>query len=225
VPDTSTFGDARAVLDKYNLWDKFPAAASAHLRDGGQAQETPKAFTDAPLHTVVVVPGDAACLGAHARAQELGFNALILTSMLEGEARDAGTFFAAIAREVSTFGRPFAPPFAVIAGGENVVTIDAGPRGAGGPNQEFALSAALGIAGLERALIASVDTDGSDGPTDFAGGIVDGTTRAAATEKGLDPSLALRAHDACTVLQAIGDAIATGPTGTNVNDLKLLLVS
>jgi glycerate-2-kinase len=225
VPDTSSFDDARSVMDEFDLWGSFPASASAYLRSGGDAQETPKDFGDLPLHTFVVVPGDAACVGAHERANELGFNSVILTSMLEGEASEAGSFLAAIAKEVVTFGRPLARPCAVVAGGENVVTIGSDQRGRGGPNQEFALSASLGIADLDKTVIVSIDTDGSDGPTDAAGGMVDGTTRAAALSKGLDPSLALRRHDVHGVLHGIGDAIVTGPTGTNVNDLKLLLLA
>ena len=225
VPDTSSFDDARSVMDEFDLWGAFPASASAYLRSGGDALETPKDFGDLPLYTFVVVPGDAACVGAHERANELGFNSVILTSMLEGEASEAGSFFAAIAKEVVTFGRPLARSCAVVAGGENVVTIGSDQRGRGGPNQEFALSASLGIADLDNTAIVSIDTDGSDGPTDTAGGMVDGTTRAAALSKGLDPSLALRRHDVHGVLHGIGDAIVTGPTGTNVNDLKLLLLA
>jgi len=225
VPDTSSFDDARSVMNEFDLWGTFPASASAYLRSGGDAQETPKDFGDLPLHAFVVVPGDAACVGAHERAKELGFNSVILTSMLEGEAGEAGSFFAAIAKEVVTFGRPLARPCAVVAGGENVVTIGSDQRGKGGPNQEFALSASLGISSLANAVIVSIDTDGSDGPTDTAGGMVDGTTRATALCKGLDPSRALRRHDVHGVLHGIGDAIVTGPTGTNVNDLKILLVA
>ena len=225
VPDTSSFDDARSVMNEFDLWGTFPASASAYLRSGGDAQETPKDFGDLPLHAFVVVPGDAACVGAHERAKELGFNSVILTSMLEGEAGEAGSFFAAIAKEVVTFGRPLARPCAVVAGGENVVTIGSDQRGKGGPNQEFALSASLGISSLANAVIVSIDTDGSDGPTDTAGGMVDGTTRATALCKGLDPSLALRRHDVHRVLYGIGDSIVTGPTGTNVNDLKILLVA
>jgi len=225
VPDTSTFDDARAVMDEFNLWTAFPASASEYLRNGKDEQETPKAFGGLPLHSFVLVAGDAACIGALERAKMLGFNSIILTSMLQGEARDAGTFFASIAKEVLTFGRPLAPPCAFIAGGENIVTIGPDHRGKGGPNQEFALSAGIGIAGLDRALTASIDTDGSDGPTDVAGGMVDGSTRPRAEAMGLNLSMALRRHDAEMVLRKIGDAVVTGPTGTNVNDLKILLVA
>jgi len=225
VPDTSTFDDARRVMDTYDLWDKFPSVACEYIRLGGDAQETPKDFGDLPIYSFVVVPGDAACVGAFERAKELGFNTMILTSMLTGEARDAGAIFASIAKEIAMFGRPLAAPCAVIAGGENVVTIGAEDHGRGGPNQEFALSAGLEIVGLENIVISSIDTDGLDGVTNTAGALVDGNSLTKAMEKGLDAAKALQAHDAGFIINEIGDAVLTGLTGTNVNDLKILLVT
>jgi glycerate-2-kinase len=224
VPDASTFDDARRIMDMYNLWDKFPTSAREYLRKGGSAQETPKDFGDLPVYTFVVVPGDAACVGAYERAKELGFNGLFLTSMLTGEAKESGAMFASIAKEVVLKGRPMASPCAVIAGGENVVTIGVESNGRGGPNQEFALSAGLEINGFDRIAIASIDTDGIDGVADAAGGLVDGSTWAAVKSKGIDPLMALRRHDSNQVLHQVGDSVITGFTGTNVNDIKLLLV-
>ena len=225
VPDTSTFDDARRVMDTYDLYEKFPPSASEYIRNGRDAQETPKDFADLPLFSFVVVPGDAACVGSFERAEELGFNTMILTSMLTGEAKDAGALFASIAKEVVMFGRPFTAPCAIIAGGENVVTVGTGDYGHGGPNQEFTLSASLEIAGFDRVLISSIDTDGLDGVTNTAGGMVDGNSVARAMEKGLDAAKALRDHDAGFIINEIGDAVLTGLTGTNVNDLKILLVT
>ena len=225
VVDTSTFDDARNVLDKLDLWAKFPASTCDYLRFGGDAQETPKSFEGMPLYSFIVVPGDAACVAADKRAKELGFNSIILTSMLTGEAKEAGSFFASIGRELSTFGRPVGSPCAMIGGGENVVTIGEEDRGDGGPNLEFALAASLEIAGLGQVVIAAIDTDGFDGSTDTAGGLVDGSTMKAAVDKGLDPEMNLKTHNAKEVLARTDDAILTGPTGTNVNDLKLLLFS
>lgn len=224
VPDTSTFDDARRVMDTYDLWDEFPATASEYIRKGDDADETPKDFGDLPLYSFVVVPGDAACVGAYKRAKELGFNAMILTSMLTGEAQDAGAMFASIGKEVLMFERPIPAPCAIIAGGENVVTIGADDHGRGGPNQEFALSAGLEIGGLENIVISSIDTDGLDGVSDNAGGMVDGSTLARAEAQGLGPIAALSVHDTERVIDKVGDAVITGLTGTNVNDLKLLLV-
>jgi len=225
VPDTSTFEDARCVMDEYSLWDVFPVSASDYLRRGGSAEETPKDFGNLPLHSFVVVAGDAACVAAAERAGELGFKSMILTSMLKGEAKEAGSFLASIAQEALRFGRPISPPCAIIASGENVVTIGSNYRGDGGPNQEFVLSVGLEIAGIDRILLSAIDTDGFDGNTDAAGGMVDGGTRAAAEAEGIDPIMSLRKHDVEELLQRVGDAIITGPTGTNVNDLKILLVA
>lgn len=223
VPDTSTYDDARGVLDRYELWEAFPESAADYLRSGGEAQETPKDFGDAPIYTFLIVDSTAACLGAAERAAELGYKPMILTTMLKGEAREAGTFFAAIANEIVRFGRPMSAPCAIVAGGENTVTIP-GEYGRGGPNQEFALSACLDLIGLENIVLVAIDTDGTDGPTDLAGGIVDGSTLPAAQAKGIDVFRALHDHDASRVLQELGDAMVTGHTGTNVNDLRLLLV-
>jgi glycerate-2-kinase len=150
---------------------------------------------------------------------------MILTSLIEGEAREAGSFFAAIGHEIDSFGRPLKPPCAIIAAGENVVTIGSNDRGKGGPNQEFALSAGLEIADSDNILITAIDTDGFDGSTESAGAMVDGSTMKTAEAKGFAPKENLRKHDVQGMLQAVGDAVITGPTGTNVNDLKLLLVS
>ena len=224
VPDTSTFEDARTVLDEYDLWAHLPQAPADHIRGGDSALETHKAFPGQPLHTFILVPGEAACLGAHRRAAALGFQTMILTTRLEGEAKEAGAFLASLAHDITAHGRPIASPCAVIAGGENVVSIGSGERGLGGPNQEFALGASLKIHGLKNVLVASVDTDGSDGPTDVAGGMVDGSTEERMKAAGFQPRRSLRVHDVSRVLRAVGDAILTIPTGTNVNDLQLLLV-
>ena len=135
VADTSTFDDARDVLNMHNLWDKFPSSVSEYLKKGEKNQETPKSFEGMPLHSFIVVPGDAACVAADQRARELGFNSMIITSMLTGEAKEAGSVFASIGHEMSAYGRPFCSPGALIGGGENVVTIGEEDRGEGGPNQ------------------------------------------------------------------------------------------
>jgi glycerate-2-kinase len=223
VPDTSTFSDARKVLDDFALWDTFPPSACEYLRNGGPEQETPKSFHHAPNYDYIVVRSAAAAEAAAERATSLGFTTMILTTMLKGEAKDAGMLFASIAKEIIAFGRPLEPPCVIIASGENTVTID-GECGVGGPNQEFAAAACLDIAGMENIVIVSIDTDGSDGPTKFAGGIVDGTTLGSVQRKGLNVQRALRCHDVTPLLDQLNAGIITGPTHTNVNDLKLLLV-
>ena len=224
VPDTSTFDDARQVMDEYELWDKFPPSASRYLREGGLEQETPKDFNGMPLHSFIVVGSAASCLGAADHAEALGYHPMILTTFLKGEAKDAGTLFASIAKEIVVSDRPIARPCVVIAGGENTVTI-LGEYGLGGPNQEFALGAALEIEDLENVIITSIDTDGTDGPTEMTGGMVDGSTLKMAKALGLDLPKAIRKHNATPILEQLGDAVFTGQTGTNINDLKLLLVS
>jgi glycerate 2-kinase len=224
VADTSTFDDARQVMDEYDLWDKFPSSAARYLRQGGQEQETPKNFDGLPLHSFIVVGTAASCIGAAEHAESLGYHSMILTTFLKGEAKDTGVMFASIAKEIMQYDRPLPKPCVVLAGGENTVTIQ-DDYGTGGPNQEFSLGAGIEIDGLDDVVIASIDTDGTDGPTDLAGGIVDGNTLQRATHMGLDLPGAINKHDASPVIEALGDAVMTGHTGTNINDLKLLLVS
>jgi glycerate-2-kinase len=214
VPDTSTYEDAWRVLSNYDLWERIPASVRTHLERGSEI-ESPKQFTH-PYHSFIVVPGDTACLGAARRAEELGYLSHILTTEMEGESHDQALTFVNAARAFET-------PCALIAGGETIVTIHGG-CGEGGPNQEFALSAALAIAGCQNIVVASVDTDGTDGPTAAAGGLVDGDTIARASAADLDADKCRRTHSALRLLEATGDLVSTGPTGTNVNDLKLILV-
>ncbi len=224
VPDTTTFADALAVLRRFDLVDRVPAAVVRWLERGarGEVPETPKPGDPlfARVATVVVGSNDIAAEAALAEARSLGFRAHLLTTFLEGEAREAGKFAAALAKELVLRGRPEPPPACLILGGETTVTVRG--HGKGGRNQELALAAALAMPGLERALVAALATDGSDGPTDAAGGMVDGHTLERATAKGLDARAALAENDSYTVLEAIGDLLVTGPTNTNVNDLLFI---
>ena len=223
VPDTSTFQDAVLVLRKYHLLERVPESALDYLLKATPEMENSKSFGNRPVHTFVLVKSGAICEAASSRAQELGFASTILTLSLEGESREAGAAFASIGTEIRGFGRPLAVPAVVVACGETTVTIN-GECGEGGPNQEFALSAALELGGSERVVIAAIDSDGTDGPTDIAGGIVDASTVQRAKEKGINISASLLQHNSYPVLRDLNDAIITGHTGTNVNDLKVLLV-
>jgi glycerate-2-kinase len=176
-------------------------------------------------HDFIIVAGDAACLAAEQQAKSLGFHAMILSTMLEGESRELGRTFAAIANEVQSKKRPLPPPAAIIGGGETTVRITGNQEGTGGPNQEFALAASLGMDDAGNTVVVGFDTDGTDGPSEVAGGIVDEQTLKRAREMGIDIDDALNRHDVTPVFEALKDAIHTGATGTNVNDLKLLLVS
>jgi len=159
---------------------------------------------------------------ARAEAGRLGLTPMILSSSIEGETRDVARVHAAIAREIRSTANPLPPPACVISGGETTITLRG--SGKGGRSQEFALAAALDIAGLARVVILAGGTDGTDGPTDAAGAIADGETCARAAAQGLDPRAALSANDSYHFFQALGDLLITGPTNTNVMDVRLVLV-
>jgi len=221
VPDTSHVPDAVGVLQRYDLWKRVAPSVRAHLGKGPRA-ETPKHLDKQLVHTFVLVPLAAASNAASARASELGFAPLYLTSTLTGESREVGACLGAIAREIADSGRPAAAPCAVIACGETTVTVPKG-SGTGGPSQELAASIAMHIDGLAQTVALCLDTDGTDGPTEFAGAMVDGSTASRARELGFDLARILRAHDVTPFLQGVGDIVLTGSTGTNVADLVLML--
>jgi hydroxypyruvate reductase len=222
VPDTTTFAEARAILEKYRIWNKAPRSVRARIASA--PQETPKPG-DPIFHKTrnVIVGSNALALSAAAReAERLGFHALVLSTSLDGEAREVAHVHAAIAREIRSAGHPVKTPACVISGGETTVTVRG--KGRGGRNQEFVLAAALGIAGLRDVVILSGGTDGIDGPTTAAGAIADGTTIARAESAGLSAGAHLANNDSFAFFHAIGDLIDTGPTGTNVADVQLILV-
>ena len=225
VPDGTTFADALAVLDKYGLTARVPAAVLATLRRGaaGALPETPKPGDPAfdRTFTTIIADGAAAARAAAAEAERLGFHALLLSTYIEGEAREVGRALAGIAREIAGTGHPVPRPACIVCGGETTVTVT-GP-GRGGRNQEVALGAARPLAGLPETLVVSFATDGVDGPTDAAGAVADGTTLARARARGLEPAQHLADNNAYPLLDAIGDLIRIGPTNTNVNDLMVIL--
>jgi glycerate 2-kinase len=219
VPDRSTFADARAILSKYGIAAKVPAVVRERLSEN--APETPKPGDKIFEHVQNLIVGSnrLAVDAAAEKARALGYHTLVLSTFIEGETRDVARVHAAIAREIRASGRPVKPPACVISGGETTVTIRG--NGRGGRNQEFALAAALDIAGLKDVVILSAGTDGTDGPTDAAGAIVDETTIARA---GLDASAYLANNDSYRFFENLGDLIKTGPTGTNVADVRILLL-
>jgi len=224
VPDTSTWAEAAAVLDRYALWDRVPAAVAQRIRAGldGQLPETPEPGDPIFEHTQTVVVGSnlVACEAAAAAASEMGLSTLVLTTFVEGEAREVGRVLAGVLREVDASAHPLARPCCIVAGGETTVTVRG--QGLGGRNQELCLSAAFALRGLDNVLLASIGTDGNDGPTDAAGAFADGTTLDRAAALGLDPGKYLANNDSYTFFDGLGDLIRTGPTNTNVNDLYLL---
>ncbi len=211
-PDGSTSEEALKIINKYDLTvtDEMLEVLSI---------ETPKEITN--CETVITGSVSALCDAASESAKALGYQPIILSSTLDCEAKEAGKFLSAIAREIHSHKTHHKKPIAMIVGGETVVRIIG--KGKGGRNQELALSAALGIEGLEGTLIFSVGSDGTDGPTDAAGGMVDGTTAMKIRATGMEPEVYLDNNDSYHALQASGDLIMTGSTGTNVNDLIVLL--
>ena len=224
VPDTSTFADAILALKRYNLMDRTPRSILNYLQMATPELETPKDFSGLPVHTFILVKSASLCEAAVKKAKALGFNSMLLTTYLETESKEAGSLFASISKEIQRYQRPIRPPCAVVAGGENTVVIHDKP-GCGGPNQEFVIGAALRFDQGDRVVIAAIDSDGTDGPTSIAGGIVDPSTVTRARDQGYDIFTHLVRHDTSFILQQLDDAIITGHTGTNVNDLKVMLVS
>jgi glycerate-2-kinase len=226
VPDSTTFGEAVGVLKKYDLWSKAPSSIRKLLSDGqkGLVPETPKRGDDAfkKVYNVVVGNNRFATQAACGGLKSAGLSTLMLTAMLEGEARQVGTVLASVAREVSISGNPVPRPAGIVAGGETTVYVVG--KGMGGRNQEIALAAAMKLGGLDGVVVASLSTDGVDGPTDAAGAVVDGQSIAKAQGNGLAPEKFLTDNDSYHFFSRLGDLIFTGPTGTNVNDVSVVVI-
>jgi len=226
VPDPTTFQDAKNILEKYGLWNTIPKSVGTYLKQGlkGSALETPKPGDKIfqKVSTYIVGNNRVALNAVEEKARSLGFNTVILSTYLEGEARQAGIVLASIAQEEFYFNGPIERPAFIIAGGETTVTVVG--NGKGGRNQELALSSAFKIQGLEGTIIASVGTDGIDGYSEAAGGIVDSNSLTRALEKGLDPRALLANNDSGGFFETMSDSILTGPTGTNVNDVMVVAV-
>jgi len=224
VPDTSTFADAWHVLEKYNLLDEVPPPAVARLRAGrdGEIPDTPKSGDPIfkRVQTVVIGSNEIAAQAAVAKARQLELNSLLLSTFIEGEAREVAKVFAGIGKGMARHGWPLSPPACLVAGGETTVTIRG--QGKGGRNQELALAAALAIEGWDDLCVVGLATDGTDGPTDAAGAVAWGDTAALARAQGLDAEAYLADNDSYGFWTALGDIIMTGPTNTNVNDLILV---
>ena len=223
-PDSSTLADAENVLKKYGLWGNVSAQVREYLSTPTPEKETPKSFSNEPMHYCMVVKTRELWQGAARRSKELGLNPVLLTTLLNGESREVGRTIASIANEIKLSGNPIRPPCALVATGETAVRIQAHASGRGGANQELAAGACLDLDAKAPIVICALDTDGTDGPTSLAGAITDGSTKIRAAEKGYDLYQMLIKHDIATTLKATGDAVITGPTGTNVNDLVVCVV-
>jgi glycerate 2-kinase len=226
VPDPSTYGDAYVILKKFDLIQRVAPSVQKHLFMGreGKVEETPKPGEPVfqKVHNMIIGSNIIALRAAEREASSLGLHTLILSSSIVGETREAARFHSAIAKEVISSGHPLPRPACIISGGETTVMIKG--SGLGGRNQEFALAAALDIRGLEKTVLLSGGTDGTDGPTDAAGAIADHTTAERAGAMGLNPKAHLENNDAYPFFQRLGDLLITGPTHTNVMDVRILLV-
>ena len=210
--DASTSEEAFSIVEKYGL--KLNDEMKNQI-----AMEPPKSLSNVTMEITGSVTQ--LCDDAAIAAKSLGYTPLILTNMLDCEAKDAGRFLASIAKTIQKDSLPLKPPCAIICGGETVVHITG--KGKGGRNQELALAAAEAISGTENVVIAAAGSDGTDGPTDAAGGIVDGNTKALLGEKDISIPTILAENNSYYALKEVDSLIMTGPTGTNVNDLYLLL--
>ncbi len=226
VPDSSTYYDCLRILARYSLSEAIPSAVLRHLEAGarGECPETPKAHDPAFQRTQNVIVGSNALAveASRKKAASLGYNSLVLSSFIEGETREVARVHAAISKEILRTGNPIPRPACIISGGETTVTMRG--SGKGGRNQEFALAAALEIQGLPGVLILSAGTDGTDGPTDAAGALADGDTVERARLSGSLAETHLENNDSYHFFEPLGDLVVTGPTLTNVMDLRLVLV-
>jgi glycerate-2-kinase len=225
VPDSTTFQDAVEILTTHGLWSKVPTSVKKILTNGkkGLIPETPKAGDKAftKVHNIIVGNNLTASSAAYSSLKNAGLHALLLSSCLEGQARDVGTMLASMANEIFTSGNPVAKPAGIVAGGETTVTVVG--KGKGGRNQEIALGAALKMGNMDGVVVASLSTDGVDGPTDAAGAIVDGKTMLRVHNLGLNPRKFLAENNSYSFFLKLGDLIFTGPTGTNVCDVSVIV--
>lgn len=226
VPDKSTFKTCMEIFQKYEVSNRLPEAVRARCEAGaaGETPETPKPG-DAVLercHNVIVGSNGLAVAAAADRARNLGYNTLVLSTRLEGEAREVAHVYSAIGKEILTSDVPLAAPACVIAGGETTVTVRG--SGKGGRNQELVLAGAMHLSGWEDTVLFSGGTDGTDGPTDAAGAIADAETIKRAESAGLSAIESLKNNDSYHFFKPLGDLVMTGPTGTNVADVAFVMV-
>ena len=226
VPDPSTFEEATETLKKYDLLSEISPSIQKHLQLGkeGKAEETPKPGDTVfeKVYNMIIGSNILALRAAEKEAASLGLNTLILSSSIVGETREAARFHTAIAKEIISSENPIPKPACILSGGETTVTIKG--NGLGGRNQEFALAGAIEINGIEKVVLLSGGTDGTDGPTDATGAVADHTTVKRAESIGLDPKVHLENNDAYPFFEKLGDLLITGPTHTNVMDVRILLV-
>ncbi len=226
VPDESTYSDCMEIIERYDLTNRLPAGVVEYFKQGaaGMLPETPKVGDPvfSKVQNLIVGNNREALLAANEQAISLGYNTLVLSSQIEGEAREVAQVFAAIGKKISQAGLPISPPACLLAGGEPTVTIQG--SGKGGRNQELALAFAIAIDGWDGISLLSAGTDGTDGPTDAAGAIVGGLTCRRARQANLNPHAFLLANDSNSFFESLGNLLKTGPTRTNVADIICMIV-
>lgn len=225
IPDSSSFQDCIEFIRKYKIAGNLPESVWSRLERGaaGKIIETPRRGDAVFSKTINRIIGNnvSALNAARDKAESLGYSTLILSSLIEGDTGAAARFLAAVAKEIRKTGNPLAPPACILFGGETTVQVTG--SGLGGRNQEFALISAIEIEDLENTVILSGGTDGTDGPTDAAGAVVDSATIRKAREIGIDPAAYLENNDSYHFFSRTGELLITGPTGTNVMDLQIIL--
>ena len=221
VPDRTTFAEARALIARYGLTPS-PAVAARLAQD---TDETPKPGSLPHTEFRMIATPMMALHAVADTARGLGLSPLILGDALEGEAREMGTVLAGIARSVRTHGQPLAPPAVLLSGGETTVTLGSGPYGHGGRNTEFLLGLAIALDGAPGIWAVAGDTDGVDGMDEVAGALLTPDSLVRVRALGLDPRAMLAGHDSHSLFKAVGDLIVTGPTLTNVNDIRAILIA
>jgi hydroxypyruvate reductase len=226
VGDSSTWEEVEDIFTRFGLWPHLPQAVRRRLRAGlaGDIPETPKEQCFPHVCNIIIASNSVALDAARRQALALGFKSMILSSTIVGDTVQAAAFHAAIAQEIIKSGQPLSPPACVVSGGETTVALPK-KHGQGGRNQEFALALLETAEQLPGVLFLSLGTDGSDGPTNAAGALVDCHSAARARQLGLDPRDYLQRHDAYNFFAQTGDLIITGPTNTNVMDLHLILAA
>jgi len=227
VPDPSTFEESMNILIKYKITKNIPKAVVSHIMKGasGKVPETPKEEDRIFKNTYnLIIAGNMEAINAaRQESKKMGYKTLVLSSMIEGETRDVAKVHTAIAKEILKTGNPLPPPACILSGGETTVNITG--SGLGGRNQEFVLAAAIDIAERKNIVVLSGGTDGGDGPTDAAGAIADNNTFKRAESMGLNPLNFLLNNDSYHFFKQLDDLLITGPTNTNVMDLRIILIT
>lgn len=222
APDATTLEDAKNAIKNYDVADKLPPKVVEFYQNCTEKDETPKSLKKWTGYIINTLPDVSKV--AKEEAEKMGLRTMVLTNALIGESSEAGNFMASIAAEIQASGQPIAPPCVVIATGEVSAKIPEQPKGIGGPGQELAAGFAIAARKLRGPCIASVDTEGTDGPTDSAGGLADSKTFWLSEEKGIDLYEALRNHAVYEALSPLNSEIITGNTGTNLCDLHIMYV-